>query len=105
MVYSLLAIIIAVSPSPFSRPSQSLFTTEDEGSFILMLKGQQIGTEKFRIHARGDDLEASARIDLRAAQDGTPESVNTSPALLLTPQLPPLSHPCSHKGAPSPGPH
>jgi hypothetical protein len=99
MVYSLLAIIIAVSPSLFSKPSQSPFTTEDEGSFILMLKGQQIGTERFRIHARGDDLEASARIEFRAGQDGNPVDFKTFPDLILNSQLQPISYTWNQKGA------
>jgi len=99
MAYWLLAVLIAASPSLFSAPPQSPPATEDEGSFILMLNGRQIGIEKFRIHARGENLEASARIEFRAGQDGNPVDFKTFPDLILNSQLQPISYTWNQKGA------
>lgn len=74
---------------------------KDRGQFILKLGGDQIGTETFEIATKGDTVEASAKIELRVQQEGKAVEFKTSPHLVLTPDLEPLSYEWSQKGAQS----
>jgi hypothetical protein len=73
----------------------------DEGTFIISLAGQQIGTEKFRIRTTKNRVEAEAQIELRVERDGKSYEFRTSPKLVLNADLEPLTYNWNQKGSQS----
>ncbi|MBI4166657.1 MAG: hypothetical protein HY508_13080 [Acidobacteria bacterium] len=98
-----LSLLIGASAiSLLARPTPLLADEpKDRGVFILKIGGKQMGTETFEIVTRKDAVEASAKIDLRVHQDGKSVEFKTSPHLVLTPDLNPVSYEWSQKGAQS----
>jgi hypothetical protein len=88
------SLLARATPLPADDP-------KDRGVFVLKVGGKQIGTETFEIVTRKDTVEASAKIELRVEQDGKSVDFKTSPHLVLTPELNPVSYEWSQKGAQS----
>jgi len=74
---------------------------DDRGVFVLTQAGRQIGTETFTIKSSAGQVEAEARIELRAAQEGKAYDFRTSPKLVMNADLRPLTYSWSQKGTQS----
>ena len=73
----------------------------DRGTFELYTNGKSIGTERFEIRVRANQVEAEAEIHLRVEQAGKTVEVRSTPTLVLDSQLRPLSYTWNQKGAQS----
>ena len=97
--FGLAALLAAVGFSQcFEARAASPDDPSDRGVFTLRLAGKQIGTETFEIRAKKGAVEASAKIALRVEQDGKAAEYKTTPRLVLSPELRPLSYKWSQKG-------
>ncbi|HEX5484070.1 MAG TPA: hypothetical protein VFZ08_15720, partial [Terriglobia bacterium] len=74
---------------------------EDAGTFILLLAGRQIGTEKFQIRPSGGGIKACAEIQFKVSQDGKGLEFKTYPDLILNSQLQPVAYTWNQQGAKS----
>jgi hypothetical protein len=74
---------------------------DDQGVFVVSQAGRPIGTETFTIKSSSHQVEAEARIELRAEQQGKTYDFKTSPKLLMNDDLQPLTYSWSQKGAQS----
>jgi hypothetical protein len=71
----------------------------DQGVFVVSQGGRPIGTETFTIKSSSHQVEAEARIELRAEQQGKTYEFRTSSKLLMNDDLQPLTYSWSQKGA------
>jgi hypothetical protein len=92
---------LAAEPLAAQTPSATHPDLNDHGTFEIYAAGKSIGTERFDIHVRSEQVEAQGEIHLRVEQDGKTMEVRTSPNLVLDPQLHPLSYTWSQKGSQS----
>jgi hypothetical protein len=74
---------------------------DDQGVFVVSQAGRPIGTETFTIKSSSHQVEAEAKIELRAEQQGKTYDFKTSPKLLMNDDLQPLTYSWSQKGAQS----
>jgi hypothetical protein len=70
----------------------------DEGSFNVLVGGQPVGTEKFRIRDQRDRIEAESQSDLRVVQDGQRQEFQVTAKLTMASDLRPLTYSWSQKG-------
>ncbi len=98
---ALLAGVTAAGPLMGQAPPTAPPDRNDHGTFEIISAGKSIGTEKFEIHARSNQIEAQGEVDLRVEQNGKFIEVRTSSNLLLDSHLDPLSYTWSQKGAQS----
>jgi hypothetical protein len=82
--------------SGVARPDLS-----DRGTFELSVAGKSIGTERFQIRVRSDQIEAQGDVLLRREENGKSIQLRTSSTLLLGSQFNPLSYTWNQKGAQS----
>jgi len=94
----LAAFALAVDPRAAQTPSAAYPDLSDHGVFEIYSVGKSLGTERFDIHVRSEQIEAQGEIHLRLEQDDKTMEVKTSPNLVLDPQLHPLSYTWSQKG-------
>jgi hypothetical protein len=92
---------LAADPLAAQTPSAAHPDLNDHGAFEIYAAGKSIGTERFDIHVRSEQVEAQGEIHLRVEQDGKTMEVRTSPNLVLDSQLHPLSYTWSQKGSQS----
>jgi hypothetical protein len=92
------ALAWAAHPTLPGSPPREL---DDRGVFILTQAGRQIGTETFTIKSSSGQVEAEARIELRAEQEGKTYDFRTSPKLVMNSDLRPLTYSWSQKGTQS----
>jgi len=87
-----------LAPNTWAAPSADV---KDRGVFVFTMAGKEIGTETFEIRSREGCIEAEAKIELRIEQEGKTVEFKTSPRLVLTPDLEPLTYDWNQKGAQS----
>jgi hypothetical protein len=97
-VVALLAFAPAAGWLLGQAPSPAPTDLNDRGTFEILAAGKSLGTEKFEIRARSNQIEAQGDVDLRVEQNGRSVEVRTSSDLLLDPQLDPLSYTWNQKG-------
>lgn len=73
-------------------------TVADEGSFDVLVGGQSVGTERFRIREQRDRIEAESQSDLRVVQDGKAQQFQVTAKLTMASDLRPLTYFWSQKG-------
>jgi len=73
---------------------------DDQGTYSLLFEGHQIGTERFKIHASADKIEAEAEIEIKTDQTGQPVALKSSPRLILDRQWEPQTYLVNQKGTP-----
>ncbi len=73
----------------------------DHGVFDIYSDGKIIGSEKFEIRARGNQLDAQGEVVLQVEQNGKTFDVRTSSNLVLDSQLHPLAYTWRQKGTQS----
>jgi hypothetical protein len=98
---TLVAGALATEPLAAQTPAATRPNLSDHGTFEIFAAGKSLGTEKFDIHVRSEQIEAQGEVHLRIEQDGKTMEVRTSPSLTLDPQLRPLSYTWSQKGSES----
>ncbi len=72
---------------------------DDRGVFVITQQGRPIGTETFTIKSSRQQVEAEAKIELHAEQDGKTYSFKTTPKLVMDDKLRPVMYAWSQKGA------
>jgi hypothetical protein len=92
---------LAAAPLAAQAPTPAAPDLNDHGIFDIYAAGKSLGTEKFDIHVRPEQIEAQGEIHLRMEQGGKTMEVRTSSDLVLDPQLRPLSYTWSQKGSES----
>ncbi len=73
----------------------------DHGTFEIISAGKSIGTERFDIRVRSNQIVAQGDIDLRVEENGKSNEVRTSSSLVLDAQFVPLSYSWIQKGTQS----
>jgi hypothetical protein len=92
---------LAIDARTAQAPTPAAPDLNDHGIFDIYAAGKNLGTEKFDIHVRPEQIEAQGEIHLRIEQGGKTMEVRTSSDLVLDPQLRPLSYTWSQKGSES----
>lgn len=82
-------------------PGSPTGDVDDHGVFVVTQAGRQIGTETFTIKASSGGVEAEAKIELRAEQEGKTYDFRTLPKLVMNTGLQPSTYSWSQKGAQS----
>ena len=98
---ALLAGAAMTAPVTGQAPAAALPDLNDRGTFEITAAGKELGTKKFEIRTRANQIEAQCEVDLRLEQNGKHTEIRTSSSLLLNPQLDPLTYTWSQKGAQS----
>lgn len=88
----------AAEPAPPGPPAREM---NDRGVFVLTQAGRQIGTETFTIKVSSGQVEAEAKIELRAEQEGKTYDFKTSSKLVMDSELQPVTYSWSQKGSQS----
>ena len=91
----LLAGILAFSVGTLAQEKPAkprLANVDDEGTFVISLAGQPVGTERFRIHSSPSKVVAQGEIRLNVEQDGKKVTVQSFPDLVLDTQLNPVTY-------------
>jgi hypothetical protein len=91
----------ALYPAGSGAPAPAPAELQDEGTFVISLAGQQIGTEKFSIRSTRNKVEAEAQIEMRVERDGKTYEFRTTPKLVLNADLEPQSYTWDQKGSQS----
>jgi hypothetical protein len=73
---------------------------DDQGTFSLLFEAHPIGTERFKIHATGNNIAAEAEIEIKTNQSGQPITLKSSPRLVLNQQWEPQTYVVNQKGNP-----
>jgi hypothetical protein len=92
---------LAIDARAAQAPTAAAPDLNDHGIFEIYAAGKNLGTEKFDIHVRPEQIEAQGETHLRIEQGGKVMEVRTSSDLVLDPQLRPLSYTWSQKGSES----
>jgi len=71
---------------------------DDEGTFIISLDGQPVGTERFRIHSSPSKVVAQGEVRLNIEQNGKKVAMQSFPDLVLDSQLNPLTYTWNQRG-------
>jgi hypothetical protein len=98
---ALLAGVPAAAPRAGQSPGAAPSDLNDRGAFEIFSDGKSIGTERFEIRTRANQIDAQGDVDLQVDQNGKTVDVRTSSTLLLDSHFDPLSYTWSQKGAQS----